>query len=83
MIESVLHTHTYLQSLTTKCYCKLTKGIVSYSSVCTWIAMSATVDTKQIELSRLRLCLIIIEVFLPLKLQNLAKKQKESEGQSQ
>ena len=45
--------------------------------------MSATADTKQIELSRLRLCLIIIEVFLPLKLQNLAKKQKESEGQSQ
>ena len=31
MIESVLHTHTHLQ--TTKCYCKLTKGIVSYSSV--------------------------------------------------
>ena len=33
MIESVLHTHTHLQSLTTNSYCKLTIGIVSYSSV--------------------------------------------------
>ena len=45
--------------------------------------MSATVDTKQIELSRLRLCLIIIERSPTLKLQNLAKQWKESEGQTQ
>ena len=40
MIESVLHTHTHLQSLTTKCYFKLTEGIVSYSSVRTWTTIT-------------------------------------------
>ena len=86
MIESVLHTHTHLQSLTTKCYCKLTKGIVSYSSVymncyvCYCRHKTNWVVKTKIMFNNM----YVIESFPPHKaLQNLAKQWKESEGQTQ
>ena len=82
MIESVLHTHTHLQSLTTKCYCKLTKGIVSYSSV----YMNCYVCYCRHKTN----CVVKTKIMFnnwkcspTLKLQNLAKQWKESEGQTQ
>ena len=82
MIESVLHTHTHLQSLTTKYYCKLTKGIVSYSSV----YMNCYVCYCRHKTN----CVVKTKIMFnnwkcspTLKLQNLAKQWKESEGQTQ